>query len=295
MYHYPAKILLFGEYSVIAGSEALAVPVSNFGATWHQSDITNESNQKLLRFLTFLSHESGEFGEIIDIPKFREALADGLYLLSDIPEGYGLGSSGTVCAAITDRFGREKISELSLNGLKDLFAKMERYFHGKSSGLDPLVSYLQKPVLVNSDKTLEIPEFSWQNKASLPEILLFDSGMPRSTGPLVQHFHDKLQNADFHHEVYQKLLPLVSKTVSSWINGSECSFDQIKQISAWQYTHMPEYIPNRVAELWKKYLDSDSLSFKLCGAGGGGFFLVFRKNNAQIDESEKVRMIPVRL
>ena len=83
-----------------------------------------------------------------DLEALNKDVADGMYFDSSIPQGYGVGSSGALVAAIYDKYTIEKITVLEnltrekLLKLKTIFGKMESFFHGKSSGLDPLNSYL---------------------------------------------------------------------------------------------------------------------------------------------------------
>ena len=84
-----------------------------------------------------------------------------MYFDSSIPQGYGVGSSGALVAAIYDKYATDKITVLEnltrekLLKLKIIFSKMESFFHGKSSGLDPLNSYLSLPILINSKDNIE--------------------------------------------------------------------------------------------------------------------------------------------
>ncbi len=85
----------------------------------------------------------------------------GMYFDSSIPQGYGVGSSGALVAAIYDKYADNKITVLEnltrekLLQLKNIFSQMESFFHGKSSGLDPLNSYLSIPILINSKDNIE--------------------------------------------------------------------------------------------------------------------------------------------
>jgi len=80
--------------------------------------------------------------------------ATSLYFDSSIPQGYGVGSSGALVAAIYDTYAIDKIEATEtltrdkLLRLKEIFSLMESFFHGKSSGLDPLNSYLSIPILM---------------------------------------------------------------------------------------------------------------------------------------------------
>jgi mevalonate kinase len=50
---------------------------------------------------------------------------------------------------------------------------------------------------------------------------------------------------------------------------------KIKQLSLLQYENFKEMIPTPIATIWKEGLDSGAYSIKLCGAGGGGYFMGF--------------------
>src|SRR5690606_10766092 len=65
------------------------------------------------------------------------------------PVGYGAGSSGVLTAIVYDQY-RKDSNEINITDLKKRLALIESFFHGESSGLDPLVSYLNKPILVKS-------------------------------------------------------------------------------------------------------------------------------------------------
>ena len=285
LYQYPSKLLLFGEYSVIAGSGALALPVFNYGASWQKSLVENTGKYQLKQFAQYLSDPVNGFDSFIDIEKLNTQLLEGLYLESNIQQGYGLGSSGSVCAAVFHRFAKIHPTEISTKELQYLFAKMESYFHGTSSGIDPLVAYLQKPILVNADKSLCFPNLLPHTKHSLPEIFLYDSGIPRKTEALVKLFKEKLENTTFHNAVHSQLVPIVSDLIHNWANGNENVFEQINKISVWQLENMSEFIPNQVIGVWQKYVQSQSVQFKLCGAGGGGFFLVFKQRHKSLPKS----------
>jgi mevalonate kinase len=92
-----------------------------------------------------------------------------MYFDSSIPQGYGIGSSGALVAAIYDQYATDKITVLEnltqekLLKLKKIFGRMESYFHGTSSGLDPLNSYLSIPILINSAESIEATGIPMQN------------------------------------------------------------------------------------------------------------------------------------
>ena len=176
MKHYPGKLLLFGEHILLVGAPALAVPVNAFGGHWAWAKTPEQS--RLKAFSDYLSTKT-PFGLALG-----EALRQGLYFESNIPEGYGLGSSGALCAAVYDRFAATKTQDLA--ELKAIFAEMESFFHGNSSGIDPLTVYIGAPLLIEEKtRVTQVAQRPW---AETPVVFLIDSKLPRQTGPLVQWF-----------------------------------------------------------------------------------------------------------
>ena len=113
---YPSKILLFGEYSVLLSSSAIAIPFRKFTGEWaypgYYSDEypmdAIQSSQDLKGFLTYLKQveENHQLEYLFDIATFEKDLEYHLYFKSTIPIGYGLGSSGALTAAIFDRYAK---------------------------------------------------------------------------------------------------------------------------------------------------------------------------------------------
>jgi mevalonate kinase len=87
-----------------------------------------------------------------------------MYFDSSIPQGYGVGSSGALVAAIYDRYAQDKITVLE-NLTREKLLQLKIYslkwklFSRKSSGLDPLNSYLSIPILINSKIILKLQVF----------------------------------------------------------------------------------------------------------------------------------------
>jgi len=132
---FSSKLLLFGEYSVIIGRRALAIPLSSFRGMWK----FGEGDPKELFLFSEFLEKSGDF-DFLDVQSFKRDLEKGLFFDSDIPLGYGMGSSGALVAGVFFRYASK--TEIEPARLKILLGKMENFFHGSSSGLDPLVSLL---------------------------------------------------------------------------------------------------------------------------------------------------------
>src|SRR6218665_1810959 len=101
---YAAKVLLLGEYTILSGSKALALPYNELNGRWsfEQNDTQEcELSHKSLKEFVDKSKSTS-----IDRDSMRVELEKGLWFDSSIPHGFGLGSSGAVIAAIYDRFGK---------------------------------------------------------------------------------------------------------------------------------------------------------------------------------------------
>ena len=57
--------------------------------------------------------------EWIDTDAFAQNLSKGLYFDANIPTGYGVGSSGALCAAILSKFGKRKQGTSSVSTQED--------------------------------------------------------------------------------------------------------------------------------------------------------------------------------
>jgi mevalonate kinase len=272
---YPAKILLFGEHILMQGAKALAAPLWSYGGSWIFSQQDVSSNQMRLReWVAYL--ETLEEIVPMDVSAFRRELSDGIYFKSDIPVGYGLGSSGALCAAAYDRYALHKIERRDSRhwpALKKIFAAMEGFFHGASSGIDPLIAFLSRPTLLEPDGIILPAELP---KLSLAGIRLFllDSKISRQTEPLVSYFRNCCANPDFLHQMQAKLLFNSDRAIKAWTEGRMSDFQNaFYEVSCFQLTQLPTMIPAEILAVWRDGLQEESFTLKFCGAGGGGMFL----------------------
>jgi len=284
---YFAKILLFGEYGIIEDSQGLAIPYASYSGGLKKSDLQNpshrQSNENLWKFYWYLVERAKDEPLLdLDLDALEADLHDGLYFESNIPEGYGVGSSGAIVAAIYERYARKKISVLEnlttekLLTLKKIFAAMEDFFHGKSSGLDPLNSYLSVPILIRSKEQLEATGIPEKNPEGKGAIFLIDSGQTGETGPMVQIFMEKLKNKGFRKILKEEFIHYTNQCVHDFMKGNFPDLlKHVRQLSGTVYRHFQPMIPVHMREIWKKGMESGDYYLKLCGSGGGGFILGF--------------------
>ena len=149
--------------------------------------------------------------------KLDSDIENGLYFESTIPESYGLGSSGAVVAAIYESYKQEVGVDLEINDLKLILSNIESFFHGQSSGIDPLSCYVQKPLLVESKNSINTIDIPPQNINSKRTLFLLDTECKGNTQGLVEIFLNKLRRKDF--EVFLKMslwLPQIIQLQIFW-------------------------------------------------------------------------------
>ena len=282
-----AKILLFGEYGIIKDSKGLAIPYNSYqGAlkiTEVFDDSTKFSNQKLSEFYEYLSLLSDEDGDF-RLYELKRDIENGMYFDSSIPQGYGVGSSGALVAAIYDKYANNKITVLEnltsekLIKLKSVFSKMESFFHGKSSGLDPLNSYLSLPILIKSKGNLEATGIPTQ-KEGKGAVFLLDSEMVGETEPMVSIFMNKMKNEGFRKMFDEDFARYSDACIDDFLHGDAKSlFKNVKDLSKVVLKHFKPMIPKTFHQLWKNGIDSNEYYLKLCGSGGGGYILGFTED-----------------
>lgn len=263
MRKFPAKIMLFGEYSVLLNGRALVLPYHQLFGTWMDSNKSPGYDQILIDSGFNVGIESLKCLNTVD---FFTDKNKGVHFNSSIPIGAGLGSSGAFCAAVFDKYGLEKES-LSPSQLHHKLLELENIFHGTSSGVDPLVSYYQQGVEMMGSSWKLIPQ-----AYSLNDISLIDSGLERRTKELVNIFKERMQipsvRARFH-----EYLGIVSNAIHYFTENQKASVDIWKQISMIQLELFAPMIPSSILQIWEEGLNTQQFHLKLCGAGGGGYFL----------------------
>lgn len=288
-----AKILLFGEYGIIEDSQGLTLPYSFYKGTLKFSDLDNDfekkSNQSLAKYSNYLSDLELPSDYQLDVKSFQSDIAKGLFFDSNIPQGYGVGSSGALVAAIFEKYSiikrnPETISKNELKDLKMIFGQLESYFHGKSSGIDPLICFMNLPILIENKESVD--------KVSIPKeelgkgaIFLIDSGTIGETGPMIQIFFEKLKNEGFRKTLKEEFIRYNNACIDAFLRKDmNPFFKNLKKLSVWAYEHFRPMIPENLFNVWKTGIDSNAYYLKLCGSGGGGYILGFTKDYEKADK-----------
>ena len=285
--NFSGKLLLIGEHSVIEGSRALVIPypVVSANLVFTQQPLAGEdlaSNRILLEFASWLNQDEHPVLPNLDIPRLVSDIEMGLYFRSSIPKGYGLGSSGALCAAVYDKYtgGNIKHSEKpdaeELLAAKTALASMESWFHGTSSGIDPLCIYYNKPLIIEGIKGIR----TWQIENIRNEglqVFLLDTGLTGNTRELVKTFRNKLQGQGLKESYTEQYIPLVNEVVDQFVDGRP-DYDSLVQLSLFQWRIFQDMIPDKFRQIWQYGLDWEYYTCKLLGSGGGGYILGFTQD-----------------
>ena len=283
-----SKILLFGEYGIIKNSKGLSIPYNFFKGGFKLGDLSVEevskSNKNLELFKDFISKIDKNI-VVFDLNKINKDLDKGMYFDSTIPQGYGVGSSGALVAAVYDRYAQNKITILEnltknkILVLKNIFSKMESFFHGKSSGLDPLNSYLSLPILIHSKNKIETTGIPSQSINGKGAVFLLDSGESSDTAPMVEIFFESMKNKDYSKMIKEDFIHTTDNCVEDFLNADFKSlFSNIKKLSKVVLENFKPMIPENFHNIWAKGIESNDYFLKLCGSGGGGYILGFSQD-----------------
>jgi len=295
-----SKILLFGEYGIIKDSKGLSIPYNFYnGALKVSENPSNEaikSNESLRKFALHLEQLQADESELVtfNLALLNSDIERGMYFDSSIPQGYGVGSSGALVAAIYDKYANNKITVLEnltrekLLQLKAIFSQMESFFHGKSSGLDPLNSYLSLPILINSKDNIEPTGIPSQTTNGKGAVFLLDSGIIGETAPMVNIFMENLKDQGFRKMLKNQFVKHTDACVENFLQGDMKSlFSNTKKLSKVVLNNFKPMIPEQFHNIWQNGIDTNDYYLKLCGSGGGGYILGFTQDLEKAKKSLK--------
>ncbi len=261
---FSGKILLFGEYTILHGSKALAIPIPEYSGKFVEG-----YDLQVKAYFDWLHQQNLDLDN--DLIK---KMSNQLTFESNIPMGYGCGSSGALVAATYD-LAKKSDKEPT----REFLGEMEAFFHGKSSGLDPLVCFNNRSYILHDGKT---EEFDWDEEL-IPEYDLFDSNTARSTNRLVNLYKQKMTKSNFS-DAMDYMTELNNQIINRLSANDYVDYELIDRLSVLQREWMEEFIPVDVQETWDKGFETGDHALKLCGAGGGGFFLQFFPDYDEEDE-----------
>lgn len=281
---YPSKLILFGEYSVVLGSQVLGMPRHNRYGYWTDR---LEANSVMKRgFIPYLKEHCSNF---LDEQKINDIKTAKLHYGSTIKRGYGTGSSGALSAAVYDYCAISAAGEMKL--LQSQLALIESFFHGQSSGFDPLISYMDSPILRTKEGRYETCDLSQDLLMDDWKLYLLDSGQKRTVKGLVPRF------VSWHEDYpdrYNRLNDINNELIDLFLEGSQIQ-SLISQLSSFQLTYMKPMILDQLVSYWQEGLDTSRYYLKICGSGGGGYYMIYSADPSIHDLFNGYQLVPIDL
>jgi mevalonate kinase len=297
-----SKILLFGEYAVLHKGMALVMPCEKYTGHFEFLDAATsnkqavQSNEYLKKFCNFVANNVDE-NFVVEVKQFEQELEKGLFFKSNIPQGYGLGSSGALVAAIALRYLKktknlkDEIKALTYNKITELkgdLGRLESYFHGVSSGIDPLSIILNEPILLKNQQeiiTTTLPKTTAENNNI---VFLIDSKQPRNTSKMMSQFNTLLSQETFKKKFENHVIYNNNQAIEDFLNSDvEKFYKTLYNLSEFQFQEMKDFFPENLHQNVAKGLKNGDYLLKICGAGGGGFTLGFTQNWEKTKEDLK--------
>lgn len=270
---FPSKLLIAGEFTVLTGGDALAIPFDLYSGIWAKSDYPDPS---LFSFGSHLKHTA-----FIDADRLIHDLEKGWHFRSNIPVGYGLGSSGALTAAIYYHYCHS--AEQHPVKIQQQLAVMEDHFHGKSSGFDPLISYLNQSFAVINNELTAVTYSSDPVTPAQWSLYLLDSGTLRGGINSIQWFYSEMEKPTFRDKL-NVLTAHNHRLTLAWIGRRYQEVTELfHAISILQFEYFQPLIPPSILSVWARGLDTHQYYIKLCGKGGGGYYLAWM--NESVNET----------
>lgn len=178
---WPAKLLLFGEYTVLDGCMGLG----------------------------------------IQIPKFSLQVDGSKHVTSTIPIGHGLGSSAALCLAMFELTEKESFPNgLTFEERFGLLRKMESVYHTSSSGVDLLICAATGPVLIDMDNR-HVPKVHSAEIRPPVELALIDVGSRQESNsrfiPRVLH---RFKNDPQDSQKWERYKTLTASGIEAFLSGN---------------------------------------------------------------------------
>ena len=103
-----------------------------------------------------------------------------------------------------------------------------------------------------------------------------------------------MEDAAFSSAVHSILMPAVDSGIQGILKNEPDIFERSwRVISEFQLKHLSKMIPSSMMDNWREGLRKDHYFFKLCGAGGGGLFLVYVPQGTSLSGAQSAGFMPL--
>lgn len=275
-------------------SMALTMPFEKFSGHFaftnkaNDSSQANLSNKGLRELCAHMLDQHADESFKLNVNKFKAELEKGLFFESNIPQGFGLGSSGALVAAVFLRYlekagdfkdGVKHLTKEKICTLKRCLGGLEGYFHGTSSGIDPLSILINQPLLLKSSTDIApvtIPNFDPKGQNV---IFLLNTKLARNTDKLVDKFKAACELPSFKTKLENELILHTNNSITNFLNSETDSlYKNLNKLVEFQLIEMSYLIPSFYQKTVSEGLANGDYFLKICGSGGGGYMLGFTSN-----------------
>ena len=254
--------------------------------------------------------------EIIDNPNeiehdlVREAMKKAgikksveITMLADIPsEGSGLGSSSSLTVGLLNAFYAFKGIQVATESLARAACEIEIDIIGKPigkqdhyatafGGLNEILFYKNGSVKINN---LKLPNDKLRVLGS--NLLLFYTGVTRKADHILRKQKEKTETIFKILMEMRNQVPILKNYLE---NGANDSLGQLlKQGWAMKKSLLSTISNKQIDEMYERALNAGATGGKICGAGGGGFLLLYvprEKQNSLREALRKYREVPFML
>jgi mevalonate kinase len=274
------KLILVGEHIVVYDKPAIVIPFPlKMRASIKESpgEITISSKLYTGSLQGIPGNMAGLFECINRSFEICKKPKEGVHIdiVSEIPEGRGLGSSAASATAVIRAMFNYFQRFLSEEELFSLVELAETYAHGKPSGIDMVAVSREEPLLYQKrvkEMSLVVPKVF--------HIVVADSGITGDTKKAVAHVREiKLLRPSVIEHIIQEIEEIVMKAKEAIIEGNPeilgalllLNHEKLKEleVSSPMLDHMVEVA-----------IGSGALGAKLTGGGLGGCMIALTKDSS---------------
>lgn len=291
----PAKVILFGEHSVLYGHSALsmAIPLRTIVSkevlgigkcfTFLFPQVKKEYRIPSQSSLSSPSSNGTNFSLLNDVfemlyLKFYKGNQMRITITSEIPIGSGLGSSAALCIAMAGVF----LETCDEHLVYDLSLHLENIFHGKSSGIDVMTSLCGGTIICNGSNGMPRTNIFTKTKVHLIfPFYVINSNINSSTKKMVSLVRQRRCDLVEEFKEIDEIIENITK--------EDACFENINSSIAVAQKLLSEKfgISTSVIDQLVHCLAEQGLFFKITGAGGGGC-LIGGFGCVDIQEIEKI-------